>query len=91
MGAEHPVCWLRGPAGTGKSTIAHTIAVEIDSEQRMAATFFYSRGKGNREEIRKVVPTLAYQIAQKVRSMEPHIRRALEDNILSSTLGNQLS
>ena len=35
-----PVCWLSGPAGTGKTTIAHTIAREYDNCGQLAATFF---------------------------------------------------
>jgi hypothetical protein len=24
-GNDHPICWLEGPAGSGKSTVAHTV------------------------------------------------------------------
>jgi phage/plasmid-associated DNA primase len=60
---ERAVCWLHGPAGTGKSTIAHTIAEEYSRQGRLAATFFFSRKKGEREDINKLIPTLTYQFA----------------------------
>jgi Holliday junction resolvasome RuvABC ATP-dependent DNA helicase subunit len=41
----YPVCWLEGPAGSGKSTIAHTIAKQCDGDHRLAFSFFFSRGK----------------------------------------------
>ena len=77
-GAGHPVCWLRGPAGTGKSTIAHTTADELSA--LLAASFFFGRKKGAREDITKLVPTLAYQIAQNIPSTELKMREALEND-----------
>jgi hypothetical protein len=65
-GAGHPVCWLSGPAGTGKTTIAHTIAEEYNRNGRLAATFFFWRKTGDRDDIRKLIPTLAYQMAEKI-------------------------
>jgi hypothetical protein len=47
-GAGHPVCWLSGPAGAGKTTIAHNIAQEYDRKGRLAATFFFWRKTGSR-------------------------------------------
>ncbi|KAF8225376.1 hypothetical protein L208DRAFT_1227856, partial [Tricholoma matsutake] len=38
-----PICWLSGPAGTGKTTVAHTIAEEYNKRGRLAATFFFWR------------------------------------------------
>jgi len=87
------VCWLRGPAGTGKSTIAHTIAEICDQKGKLAATFFFSRGKGDREDINKLVPTLAYQIAKNVPQLQAQMRRVLREDptILSLQLGKQFS
>ena len=35
-----PMCWLSGPAGTGKTTVAHTIAEEYDKRGQLAATLY---------------------------------------------------
>ena len=75
-GAGHPVCWLRGPAGTGKSTIAHTSANIL--KDILAASFFFGRKTGDREDITKLVTTLAYQIAQSIPSTESPMQSALE-------------
>jgi hypothetical protein len=55
------ICWLHGPAGSGKSMIAHTIAERL--RHKLAASFFFSRGKAGRSDTATFFPTLAYQIA----------------------------
>ena len=57
------MCWLSGPAGTGKSTVARTIAEDYDERGQLAATFFFWRNT-DRADINKLVPTLAWQIAR---------------------------
>jgi NACHT domain len=86
----HSVCWLRGPAGTGKSTIASTVAEHLE-DNRLAATFFFSRKKGTREDITKLVPTLACQIAERIPSARRHMEEALRQNrsLLSLSLKDQ--
>jgi NACHT domain len=62
-----PVCWLFGPAGSGKSTIAHTIAQRYDKEENgqnsLAFSFFFSRRHHDRSDASKLFPTFAYQLA----------------------------
>ena len=72
-----PLCWLSGPAGTGKTTVAHTIAEEYDKRGQLAATFFFWRKTGDRDDIKKLVPTLAWQIATKVLSAQERMEEAL--------------
>ncbi|KAF2623591.1 hypothetical protein BU25DRAFT_461964 [Macroventuria anomochaeta] len=43
------IFWLSGLAGTGKSTIARTVARRYCEKQRLAASFFFSRGGGDIE------------------------------------------
>jgi hypothetical protein len=76
----YPVCWLEGPAGSGKSTIAHTIAKQCDDDHRLAFSFFFSRGKQDRSDTAKFVPTFAYQLAQAFDVVQPLLRRTLIDH-----------
>ncbi|KAG6914779.1 hypothetical protein DXG01_015407 [Tephrocybe rancida] len=71
------ICWLSGRAGTGKTTVAHTIAEEYDRKGRLAATFFLWRSTGDRDEIHNVVPTIAFQIADKFPLAKEGMERAL--------------
>ena len=81
--------------------MAHTIAAEYDRSGQLAATFFFWRKTGDRDNIKKLVPTLAYQIAQKIPSakevMETHLnmndpsRVPLMDPVSNLTLVDQLS
>ena len=73
-----PICWLSGPAGTGKTTVAHTIAEEYDKDGKLAASFFFRRKAGDRDDINKLVPTLAWQIAKKISSAKERMEEALE-------------
>lgn len=57
----HPILWLRGLAGVGKSSIAQTISETLSREytERYAGSFFFRNGVIQGE---KLFPTLAYQI-----------------------------
>jgi cytidylate kinase len=55
---------LSGSAGTGKSTIAKTVAFTLAEERHiLAASFFFSRNYAERREIQGFPLTLAYQLA----------------------------
>jgi cytidylate kinase len=54
---------LSGSAGSGKSTIAKTVAAILAEKKILAASFFFSREYKERREIRGLPKTLAYQLA----------------------------
>jgi len=59
-----PFFWLNGMAGTGKSTIAQSICNRLDADGMLAASFFCSRSAGGgRNDARKIIPTIAFQLA----------------------------
>jgi WD40 repeat protein len=60
-----PVYWLNGLAGTGKSTIAQTIAERMFADERLGGSFFCSRDSADRSNLRLIFPTLAVQLARK--------------------------
>jgi hypothetical protein len=66
-----PIFWLSGLAGTGKSTIAHTICRHFDNDDhaaRLSASFFCSRQVADLRRLGNIIPTLAYQLARLSRS-----------------------
>jgi hypothetical protein len=52
-----------GPAGSGKSTVAKTIAECLDERSLLAASFFFSRDYADRKELGYLPSTLAHQLA----------------------------
>jgi hypothetical protein len=60
---EKCVFWLSGMAGTGKSTIARTIARELHDSGYLGASFFFSRAGGDVGNARLFVTTIARQLA----------------------------
>jgi hypothetical protein len=60
------IFWLNGPgsAGTGKTTIAYTIANELHSQQKLGASFFCSRSRVECSNPKLIFPTIAYQLGQ---------------------------
>ncbi|KAF9644920.1 hypothetical protein BDM02DRAFT_3190178 [Thelephora ganbajun] len=59
-----PVYWLNGLAGTGKSTIAQTIAERIFADGQLGASFFCSRDFQDRSNLKFIFPTVAIQLAR---------------------------
>ena len=62
---EKHVYWLNGLAGTGKSTIAQTFAETSFADGKLGASFFCSRDFDDRSNLRKIFPTLAFQLAHR--------------------------
>jgi len=60
-----PVYWLNGLAGTGKTTIAQTIAERMFADGRLGASFFCSRDFEDRSNLHFIFPSLAVQLARK--------------------------
>ena len=60
-----PVYWLNGLAGTGKSTIAQTIAERMFADGRLGGSFFCSRDSADLSNLRLIFPTLAVQLARR--------------------------
>ena len=60
-----PVYWLNGLAGTGKSTIAQTIAERAFADGQLGASFFCSRDFEDRSNLQFIFPTIAVQLARK--------------------------
>jgi len=89
---NRPVCWLEGPAGSGKSTIAHTIAEHCANKQQLASTFFFSRGKLDRSDTSKFFPTFAHQLASFIPATQTSMQRALaaDPSIPSQRLADQM-
>jgi ABC-type iron transport system FetAB ATPase subunit len=90
--ADYPICWLQGPAGSGKSTIAHTIAQQCAHNGKLAFSFFFSRGKPSRSDTTKFFATFAYQLAQSFPVVQASMRQVLLRNpsIVSQRLHNQM-
>jgi len=47
-------------AGTGKSTIARTVARKLDDKGRLGASFFFSKGHGDLDYAAKLFTTIAF-------------------------------
>ncbi|KAJ4864694.1 AAA ATPase domain-containing protein [Trichoderma breve] len=58
------IFWLQGLAGTGKSTIAQTVAKNLDGKS-LGASFFFKRGVGDRGTARRFFATIASQMIRK--------------------------
>ncbi|KAI0343539.1 hypothetical protein BDW22DRAFT_1428119 [Trametopsis cervina] len=75
--AEDPalakVFWLHGLAGSGKSTVTHTVAKLVKERRLYLSCFFCKRDDSDRSAADRLLPTLAYQFAQQ----HPSYREAL--------------
>jgi len=65
-------------AGTGKSTIARTMADHFASENRLVASFFFSKGRGDRGHARHFFSTIAVQMARASPLIRTYICEAID-------------
>jgi hypothetical protein len=74
------IYWLSGSAGTGKSTIARTVAATLEKAKRLGASFFFSRGGGDISEASKFFTTLAFQLSKVSFALGKRIGEALREH-----------
>jgi hypothetical protein len=67
-------------AGTGKSTIARTVARQLLQRNLLGASFFFSRGRGLRTETTGFFTTIALELAKTIPSLTPYICKVIEEN-----------
>ena len=84
------IFWLSGLAGTGKTSIAHSIAEAYDRKPPRVASFFFSRDQKARSEIGFIFQTIAFQLGNAYPALKLEISNVLEDEtILTSNLNVQ--
>ncbi|KAF2798827.1 hypothetical protein K505DRAFT_346348 [Melanomma pulvis-pyrius CBS 109.77] len=74
------IFWLSGMAGTGKSTIARTIAQLFASRGQLGASFFFKKGGGERGNASRFFSTIATDLVAYESGVVPGIRKALDED-----------
>ena len=74
------VYWLVGMAGTGKSTILHTLCEILDGKNMLGGSFFCSRGSENTQNARLIIPTIAHSLASTSPRIKSEIIKAIEND-----------
>jgi len=72
--------WLYGPAGAGKSAIEQTIAELCYKMKILAASFFFSRSIGGRNEKTFLITTIVDQLIVSIPEIREHVGNALYNN-----------
>ncbi|OBT69729.1 hypothetical protein VE03_00856 [Pseudogymnoascus sp. 23342-1-I1] len=75
------IFWLNGLAGTGKSTISRTVARRYNTQKRLGASFFFSKGGGDASHAGKFFTTIAVQLANNVPCLRQYICDAIVERI----------
>lgn len=83
--------WLSGVAGTGKSTVARTASRRWHDRNILGASFFCSSGNGEVSSSKKLMSTLAWQLASRIPVTKPAICDAFreQEDIVNNSLWDQ--
>lgn len=72
------IFWLNGMAGTGKSTIARTVAQFFDNKGQLGASFFFKKGERDRGNASRFFTTIAKDMMAHIPGLMSGIRKAIE-------------
>ena len=73
------ILWISGLAGSGKSTIAHTIALWCAGLGLLGASFFCAR-TGGRSVVYRIFPTIAHQLSLSNPAFANQVNEAISAN-----------
>ncbi|KAF5318482.1 hypothetical protein D9619_010629 [Psilocybe cf. subviscida] len=89
--AIHPenkhIFWLNGMAGTGKTTVAETFCNLLFDQGVLSSSFFCSRKKLDRRNVRLIVPALAKGLARVYPEFQTELLEVLKDDLDFTGLG----
>ena len=74
------VYWLKGMAGTGKSSIAHSLCEILDKKGKLGGSFFCSRSDTTLRDPKVIVPTIAGMLARSSPSIQSELCQVLEQH-----------
>ncbi|XEU97318.1 hypothetical protein FSHL1_002604 [Fusarium sambucinum] len=88
---QETTMWIGAPAGTGKSTLARTIAERCESRGILAATYFFRRGAedSHRNGTARLLPTIANQLAMNIPRFQASLRNSLETSHMKAEDAHQ--
>jgi len=72
---QRNICWVYGPPGIGKTSLAHSVCARLHDQGNLAGIFFCRRDDPNMTEPRNILPTLVYKLAR----IFPSFRRIVAD------------
>jgi hypothetical protein len=77
--------WVHAPAGFGKTAVAGTVTEKLRARAKelgfnpIGATFFFWRTSPERNSPARFIITLAYQLAQNIPELRPHVEAAIKN------------
>ncbi|KAL5633796.1 hypothetical protein ACGC1H_005852 [Rhizoctonia solani] len=76
------IYWMSGMAGTGKTTIAYSLCERLDRgpNRRLGASFFCSRSLPECGDVHKIIPSIAFQLAQRCHPFQYALCEAIKKN-----------
>ncbi|RFN54426.1 wd40 repeat-like protein [Fusarium flagelliforme] len=85
--------WLNGMAGTGKSTVARTLAHSFAQSGHLGASFFFKRGEFDRDGLSKFVSTICAQLVENRPALALHTKATIDSDphIFDKTTREQFS
>ncbi|CAE6472371.1 unnamed protein product [Rhizoctonia solani] len=84
--------WMNGMVGTGKTTIAYTLANNLAAHGRLGASFFCTVASEECCDASKIIPTVAYQLAHQSSPFQAALNEALksEPDAITLSISEQL-
>ena len=83
LGSNAPpasIFWLYGGAGVGKSALAQTLSEKFQQKEKLAATFFFFRNDGLRNDGNTLIPTLVLQLVSTFKGLGPLVEERIHTN-----------
>ncbi|TDL19688.1 hypothetical protein BD410DRAFT_773626 [Rickenella mellea] len=78
---DQHIFWINGPAGTGKTTIAYTVADTCRRHRVLGASFFCSRDDTDCSNPKHIFPTIAYQLGKICAEFQKVVTEAVKSNL----------